>query len=378
MVAYPLLVLALTDSPATAGLVGTAQTLPFLLMYVPAGAVVDRWDRKRIMLVADVGRAIAMATIVLAMAVDRLTIAQILVVALIEGTLFVFFDLAEGAALPHIVPKEQLPTAMAQNQARVQGASLAGQPLGGFLFGIGRAYPFLFDAITYVVSFVTLLFVRPRLQEARSKEPWRMRTEIAEGFRWLRNQSFLMKVIGLVAVSNFGFNALILVLIVRAKDQGASPALIGTMLAFMGAGAILGAILAPKVQRTISTRVVILAALWLWAIEFFALIAMPTPLTLGVVVGIGDIGGPIFNVVTGAYVYALVPDRLQGRVRAVAKVIAWGTIPFGALAAGFLLEAFGATTTLVVLGALMVVVAAVGTIDREVRNAPELQELLAK
>ena len=159
--AFPLLVLALTHSPAKAGLVGFAQTLPFLLFYLPAGALVDRWNRKRVMLVADAGRALALGSLALALALDRLTLVQIAVVAFIEGSLFVFFQLSEGAALPHVVPKEQLPAALAQNQARDQGADLAGQPLGGFLFGIGHLVPFVFDAVSYAVSFVRLLFVRP-------------------------------------------------------------------------------------------------------------------------------------------------------------------------------------------------------------------------
>src|SRR3989442_8879571 len=128
--AYPVLVLALTHSPAKAGFVGFAQTLPFLLFYLPAGALVDRWNRKRVMLVADAGRAFALGSIAVALALDRLTLTQIAVVAFLEGSLFVFFQLSESAALPHVVPREQLATALAQNQAREQGADLAGRPLG--------------------------------------------------------------------------------------------------------------------------------------------------------------------------------------------------------------------------------------------------------
>jgi MFS family permease len=135
--AYPLLVLALTRSPAKAGIVGFAQTLPFLLLFLPAGALVDRWNRKWVMLVSDGGRALALGSIAIALALERLTLVQIALVAFVEGGLFVFFQLAETAALPHVVPRAQLATALAQNQARDQGADLAGQPLGGLLFGIG-------------------------------------------------------------------------------------------------------------------------------------------------------------------------------------------------------------------------------------------------
>src|SRR5205823_14643807 len=121
-VAFPLLVLAQTHSPAKAGLVGFAQTLPYMLFYLPAGAFVDRWDRKRVMLAADACRALALGSLAVALAAGNATLAQIAAVAFVEGTGFVFFSLAESAALPQIVAKEQLSTAVAQNQARTQAA----------------------------------------------------------------------------------------------------------------------------------------------------------------------------------------------------------------------------------------------------------------
>jgi MFS family permease len=110
-IAYPLLVLAVTHSPAEAGVVGFTQTLPFLLLYLPAGAFIDRWDRKRTMLACDAGRAVALGSIAVTVALGWLSMAQVVVVALIDGSLFVLFDLAEGAALPQLVTKEQLQTA---------------------------------------------------------------------------------------------------------------------------------------------------------------------------------------------------------------------------------------------------------------------------
>jgi MFS family permease len=128
-------VLAETHSPAKAGIVGFAQTLPYIFFYLPAGALVDRWDRKRTMIVADAVRTLALASLAIALALEAFELAQVVAVAFVEGSMFVFFSLSESAALPQVVPKEQLPTAVAQNQARIQGADLVGQPLGGALFG---------------------------------------------------------------------------------------------------------------------------------------------------------------------------------------------------------------------------------------------------
>ncbi len=185
-VAYPLLVLLLTGSPALAGVVGFAQTLPFLLLYLPGGAWVDRWDRRRTMVVCEVGRMVALGSIAVTAVVGgvhAITIAQLAAVAFVEGSLFVLFDLAEGAALPRLVPAGQLPTAVAWNQARTQGADLVGQPLGGLLFAIAPALPFAVDSVSYLVSGGAVAAIRTRLQGERAATADRLRTRIAQGVR---------------------------------------------------------------------------------------------------------------------------------------------------------------------------------------------------
>jgi MFS family permease len=370
-IAYPLLVLAITGSPAQAGIVGFAQTLPFLVLFLPAGALVDRWDRRRIMLACEIGRAVALGSVAVTTLAGAVSVPQLIIVALIEGSCFVFFDLCEGAALPRLVPAAQLPAAMAQNQARTQGADLVGQPLGGLLFGLGRAIPFAFDAISYLVSFVALLSIRKPLQGARTSVTSNLRAEIAEGLRTVWNQPFLRVSIAVVAGQNFAWNALVLVLIVRAQDLGAEPALIGTMFAFMGAGAIGGAIAAPWIQSRVTTRALLVAISWLWAAQLFVMAALNDVIALGVAAGVGSIAGPIFNVAFGNEVYRLTPDRLIGRVRSVAKAIAWGTIPMGSLAAGFLAAGIGAQAAIGALAVILVVPAVVATFATGMRNVSD-------
>jgi len=116
-IAYPLLVLALTGSAADAGLVGFAATIPYLLLQLPAGALVDRWNRKHVMIACDAGRAVAVGSIVLALALDRISFAQIMAVSFIEGSLYVFHSLAEPATVRNIVHSHHLPVAMSQIEA---------------------------------------------------------------------------------------------------------------------------------------------------------------------------------------------------------------------------------------------------------------------
>jgi MFS family permease len=374
-IAYPLLVLALTGSPAQAGLVGFAQALPFLVWFLPAGALVDRWSRKRVMLVADAGRGLALGSVAVALFADRITVAHLMVVAFVEGTFYVFFQLAEGAALPHVVPRAQLPTAVAQNQARDQGADLAGQPIGGLLFGLGHVVPFAVDAVSYLVSFVAMLPIRRELEERRAHPRRHLLAEVAEGVRFLWRQRLLRALVGLAAVSNLGFNALSLALIVRAQDLGATPAAIGLMMGAIGVGALIGAVVAPAVQRRVPANVVVIGSLWLWTAQAGLLAVAPNVLTLGVAMVVGGLGGPVFNVVGAAYRYALVPDRLQGRVTSVAKMIAWGTIPVGILGSGVALEKLGAVPTIVGLAGVALVAALAATVLPTVRQAPPVASL---
>jgi MFS family permease len=374
--AYPLLVLALTGSPAQAGLVGFAQTLPFLLLFLPAGALADRWDRKRVMLVADAGRAVALASVALALATGRLTMPHLIAVAFIDGSLLVFFQLAESAALPHVVHPSQVTTAVAHNQARENAADLAGQPLGGLLFGVSHLLPFVVDAVTYAASFVSLLFIRPAFQQRRDRGGTHLLAEIGEGIRWLWRQPLLRALVATIGATNLIHNALPLVLIVRAQQLGAPPALIGALFAFYGAGGVIGSLVAPWVQRRVPSRLVMVGSLWLWALQAALLPAMPNALALGIAGGVGMLAGPVFNVVVAGYRYALAPDHLLARTQSTARLVAWGTIPFGSLLAGQLAQRLGPAPALLALAGLLVAVAAVATATRTIRAAPPIETLL--
>ena len=143
-VVYPLLILAITGSPAAAGIAAALGNLPYLIFSLPAGALIDRWDRKRVMILCDVGRAVTVTTIAAAVWLDVLTVWQIYAAAFIEGSFFVFFNIAEVAALPRVVPKDQLPQAAAQNEAAFAAAQIVGPSFGTLLFQtLGRAAPFV-------------------------------------------------------------------------------------------------------------------------------------------------------------------------------------------------------------------------------------------
>ena len=370
-VAYPLLVLLLTGSPALAGVVGFAQTLPFLLLYLPGGAWVDRWDLRRTMVACEIGRTVALGSVAVTAViggVHAVTIAQLAAVAFVEGSLFVLFDLSEGAALPRLVPSGQLPTAVAWNQARTQGADLVGQPLGGLLFAIAPALPFAVDSVSYLVSGGAVAAIRTRLQGERAATVDRLRSRIAEGVRFVRRSAFLRETVVIVGWINLVFNGSFLVVIVRAQRLGGSPGQIGLMLAAFGAGGILGALAAPAIQRRLSGRVVLVAIAWLWTGLGVVLAFAPSLVWLAVLVFALNLFGAPYNVVIAARMYQLVPEQIFGRVRSVGRIVAWGTIPIGTLLGGVHAERLGAAPALLVFGLAMIPVAIASTVSPGMRS----------
>ena len=370
-VAYPLLVLAITGSPAQAGVVGSAATVPFLLVQLPAGVLVDRVDRRRAMLACDAGRLCALAGLAAAVAAGHAAVAVIAAVAFVEGCLGVTFDLAERGAVQVLVPEAQLESALAQNEARVRGAALAGQPLGGLLFGLGRVVPFAADAASYAVSLVTLAAIdRPFPASSGEREPRHALAELSEGLRWLWGQPFLRATTILVAGSNGLFQAVTLAVIVTARAHGASPGAIGLILAGFGAGGLAGAAAAARVAVRLPAAAVVIGANWVWALLLPVVALVPRPAAIGAAAAGMAFVGPIWNVVIGSLDLRLTPAHLLGRVRAVHMTAAFGAIPLGSLTGGFLLDRLGPSATVWALAAGMLGVALAATASPAVRRPP--------
>ena len=374
--AYPLLVLALTDSPRDAGLVGFMAALPYILFQLPAGALVDRVNRKRLMIVADAGRLLALATLLVAYEASALTLPQIMVVAFVEGTFFVVYNLAEQGAVRFVVPPEQLSAALAGNEARNRGSGIIGQPLGGVLFSLGRIVPFVADAISYVVSLATLFAIRSPLGEIqpRAEEKRKPLREIHEGVVWLYRHPFLRTASLLVAGSNFIFRGFLLMLIVVATEHGASSAEIGLMLAGAGIGGLLGALSARFFQARFPAKLIVIGVNWLWAALLLPVIFVTSPVALGVLYGAMTFLGPVWNVVIGTYQLSLVPEPLLARVSSVGYLLAFGALPLGSLAAGLLLSAVGSRGAVTVFAAGMILVSLLATFSPSLRDGPTLAE----
>lgn len=367
---YPLLILAITSSPSQAGMAAALRALPYLLFSLPVGALIDRWDRKRAMIVCDLLRALVVSTIPVALWLDSLTLWHIYSVAFVEGSLFVFFNLAEVAALPRVVTTAELPRAAAQNEAAFGASQIAGPALGTLLFQtLGRAAPFVGDAVSYIVSTVSLLLIKTEFHASRPAAPRTLRAEIAEGLRWLWHQPLIRSMALLTGGLNFVYAATPLMLIVLAKQMGASDVQIGLIFSIGGISGIAGSLIGGRIQRRFSFGQVIVAVIWIQALLFPLYLLVPRFWMLGAVYALIYTLSPVYNVVQFSYRIALIPDALQGRVNSSFRLLAFGFNPLGAALCGLLLERAGPTTTVLVFAACYLMMAVATQLNRHIRQA---------
>jgi MFS family permease len=369
-IAIPLLVYAITRSPAKMGIVGFFGTLPYIVAQIPAGAVVDRLDRKRVMVWCDVVRAIALASVPITIWTRTVSVPQLAIVAFVEGCLSVVFGLAENAALPKVVQPAQLTEAVAQNEARERGAALGGQPLGGLLYAVGRAFPFVVDAVSYAVSVVTLLLIRTPFRVEERPERQSFLREVQEGFRWLWHSPFLRACGVMIAASNFIFQALFLAVVVVARERGATSVEIAAIFLLQALGGFAGAVLAPWLRRGLPTRLIVIGINWFWAAILPLMALSVPPIALGPLFGIMTFVGPVWNVVIGTYQLTMIPDHLLGRVQSVEMLVSWGAIPLGSLAAGVMLQRLTPSAAMIGLASMMLATAIVATLSPSIRRAP--------
>jgi len=373
-IAYPLLVLALTNSPSKAGLVTFARLLPQAVLGLLAGVAADRWNRKWLMIAADGTRALAMTTLGVLILLGRLSFWQIPVVAFVEGAGSVFFGAAQTGALRAVVPPRQLPAAAGAQEARGATVLLVGPPLGGALFGLGRAVPFLADAGSYVFSTLSLVAMRTPFQESRGVDTSRLRSQIAEGFRFLWSQPFLRTCAFLWGLGNFAMPGVLLVLVVVGRRQGLSGGEIGALISAFGASLLIGSLVSPLFRRAFSMRTILFIELWTWLGSALFLI-WPNVYVLASAILPQGMAMPITDSVVTGYRVAITPDRLVGRVESIRRNIALLIAPLGPLTAGLLLESVSARMTIAVFVGFALLLAVWGTLSPSIRNAPSLDEL---
>jgi hypothetical protein len=373
-IAYPLLVLAVTGSAARAGLVSFARILPLAVLSLPAGLAADRYGRRRLMIAADAARLVALSTLAAAVLAGDVALWLIVLVALVEGSGSALFSACQTGALRAVVPTAQLPAATSAQVGRSAATTLAGPTLGGALFGLARALPFLLDAVSYLCSTVFLLLMRTPFQEQRDPDTTPLRARFAEGLRFVWGQPFLRTTALLFGLGNFIGPGLLLAVVVIGQEQGLSGGTVGLLVAAFGGSLLLGSLLSPLARRLLPVRGILVLELWMWTL-CAAYVVWPNVYVLAAGLLPAALVIPSTDSVVHGYRIAMTPDRLLGRAESVRRTISLSISPLGPLAAGVLLDATSSRATVAVFSLLALGLALWGTLSAAIRTAPRIEEL---
>lgn len=341
--AVMLLAYDLTHNTATAAFITSWELVGMLVMSLLAGALVDRWDRKRVMVLSSLVQAVTIVSVPVALWAGHLTTWQLGIVCFVSGAASTFFSPAETASLKRIVGPDQLGTAMSVNQARGALGSVVGPPISGALYGISRALPMLVDAITCAVAACLAMFVRtdlkPHREEAQEvSSVWR---DVIEGVRYIGSRSMLLVLGGYACLLNFGFSTVMTVVILDLQRRGTAPTLIGLIETVAGVAALVGAALAAPVLKAFPVgRLTIAVTAALFA-ELVALSLLPGYVWVLVLVGVMSLLLPPVNSGAMAFFTSEVHDAQMGRASGALGMVSMGMIPVGNVLGGFLLQHLG-------------------------------------
>jgi MFS family permease len=380
-VAVPLLaVLTLGASPLQLGFVNAASTLAFALIGLPAGAWVDRWRRRPILVASDVSRAVLLLSIPVAAALGVLTLTQLIVVSLLAGAARVFFDVGYQSYLPAVAGPDRLLNANSAMETVRAGGQVVGPGVGGWLVAvIGAADVVLVQAVTFAASAVSLLAIRATEPEipAPVDRP-RLRTQIAEGLRVVGHTPLLRATAITSAAGNLAFaiaSAVSIVFMVRTLHL--SPTAVGIVMALGSITVMAGAALTPRLARSVGSARIIWVALAVSSpIGLLTPLAQPGWPVAFLVLGMaaGELGQIVYAITNVTVRQRLCPAHLLGRVNATMRFLIMGMLPLGALLGGALGELVGLRATLWVSGG--VIVLSTLPVYRALRGIRDVEELL--
>lgn len=344
-IALGLVAVQFTRSPALIAGLAFVSSLPWLLFALHAGVLADRVDRRRAMLVANVVRASLLAALAAASALGFGSIWLLYVVALGIGVAETVHDTAAQAILPQIVGRERLTRANSRlYAAELTANEFAGPPLGGFLVAAGAFVAFAAPSALWIVAVAALFFVRGEFRADRTRDT-SVREDLVEGLRFLWENRILRILAIMVGGFNFATSAVVTIFVLYAvgpsSAMGLSEQAYGFLLATVALGGFAGSFAAERVELALGRSRTLALTLCTGA-AFAGIPAVTTnPYVVGAVFFLGGAGVMVWNVVVVSLRQRIIPDHLLGRATSGHRLVAWGTKPLGAVAAGLLAEIFG-------------------------------------
>jgi MFS family permease len=354
--ALPLFAVTVTKDPRLISLVSAAMFLPWLLLSLPAGAIVDRHDRVALMWRSQTVQFAVMGVLTVLIMTRVAGIAVLAAAGFLLGCAEVVFSNAEQSALPALVPADLLPRANGNQQVVLTiGETFAGPPLGSALFAVRAALPFGLDAVSFAGS-AALLAGLPRTAPSRAvqaRSQQRMRAQIAEGVRWLAGHRLLRTVALLLGVSNFSSQmgqATLVLLATQTLHVGTRG--YGLLWTAAAIGSVLGGLVNPAITRRLGLLPSLTVAMATFAAVDAGIGLAPNFAVAAALMACNGFFVTMWNVVTVTLRQRIVPAELLGRVNSVYRMLGWGLMPLGALAGGFIAHAAGLRAAYVVAGVL--------------------------
>jgi MFS family permease len=354
--ALPLLAVTITRDPRLVSVVTAATFLPWLLLSLPAGAVVDRYDRATLMWRAQAVQAAVVTIIAILIVVRKADIEVLATGGLLLGSAEVIFSNSAQSVLPAVVPPELLPKANGSQQVSLTvGESFLGPPAGSLLFAVAAALPFGLDAGSFAGS-AALLAALPRTRpaaEGTSTSRPRIRAQIAEGLRWLAGHRLLRVVAVLLGIYNFAnqMGQAILVLL-ATQTLHVSTRGYGLLLAASAVGSVIGGLVNPVLTRKLGLLPPLVLPAVAAAAAFVGIGLAPDAVVVAAMLAVQGFSAAMWNVVTVSLRQRIIPGHLLGRVNSVYRMLGWGLMPLGALAGGFVAHAAGLRAPYIVAGLL--------------------------
>jgi MFS family permease len=365
--ALPLLAATLTRDPLPVSLVSFAEWLPWLLFGLVSGALLDRWDRRRVMWTVDAARCVVVGGLAGAVLAGRASIVLLAVVGFVLGTGQTLVDTGAQSILPALVSRD--PQRLARANGRLAGTrvvtqELAGPPVGGFLFAAAAWSPFAVDAVSFAAGSALVASIRGRFGPvAAALAPDGRRTtlwaEIAEGLRWLAGHRVLRALAAMVAVVNLLAAAGGAVMVLFAQEElGLDAVGYGLLLGGSAVGGVLGSLVAARVDRLVGTARLAIETMIVSALAFLVFGLSSEPWLAGVMFGLCGLATVVFNVVFESLRQALTPDHLLGRVVSAFRLFGFGAVPLGSLLGGVVARSLGLRAPFVIAGVVIPVAAA--------------------
>ncbi|WP_406361932.1 MFS transporter [Streptomyces sp. NBC_00715] len=362
MAALPLLAIQLTTDPLLIGAVGAIGTLPWFLLGLPAGALVDRWDRRKVMLRADLVRFTILTLLTLAVLTDHANITLLIAAGFALGCGDIFFDISAQAVLPVVVTGDQaLIRANSRiSAAQINGEQLAGPPIGGVLFSLSHSLPFLGNALSFLISALCVNSLKGNFANPPTTQPTTtsLRTEVAEGLRWLLKHRVLRTLAGTAAIGNLVFTAKMSLLVLLARNQlGLGDIGYGLLLSSTAVGAFIGSFLSAPISKKIQVGTMRCVGMSIEGLAVLGLGLTTSPWIAGAMMATIGFSMSVQIVIVGALRQRLAPTEIRGRVLSASRLISLMGAPFGGILAGYLASTTSLRTPFITGGLLMIIVA---------------------